>query len=109
MLRSDVLMRTNAELHEMDDKDLEWCLQTMEKLRMDMNAEKLYPPGRVLVLQGASSLILSKHKRTENRLRLREVSHSYFQDLVVGPRMLDLSRHIPSMYVSALRQLTANP
>jgi hypothetical protein len=109
MLRNDVLMRTNAELHEMEENDLEWCRQTMERLRMDMNAEKLYPPGRILVLHGAASSTFAKNKKTENRLSLREVSHSYFQDLVVAPRMMDLSRHIPSMYVSALQQLTAIP
>lgn len=107
MLRNDVLMRTNAELNEMDDEDIEWCRQTMKRLRTDMNAEKLFPPGRILVLSGVAPLNLARIKQSKVGLSLREVSHSHFQDLVVGPRMMDLSRHIPSVYVSALRHLTA--
>jgi Lipase (class 3) len=108
LLRNDILMRTNAPVDYMEDADLEWCFDTMETLRTKMTAEKLFPPGRILLLTGAQSSSLLPWRRSTNcksSASLREVPPQYFRDLVVGPQMVDLLRHFPSLYESTLRAL----
>ena len=111
MLRYDILLRTNQQPEYMADSDLLWCYETMETLRSKMKAEKLFPPGRILLLGTTSSqpfftMRLSKSIRINGAdTTLREVPLDYFRDLVIGPRMLDLSRHIPSLYENTLHAL----
>lgn len=96
-LRSNILIRTNGNIDEMESGDLKWCSQTMEALRgRRMTAEKLYPPANVLFLSNESNL-----------LRLLHVPPDHFQDLIISPRMFDLARHIPSLYESRLQSLLA--
>jgi hypothetical protein len=124
MLRYDILLRTNHQPQTMDESDLLWCYETMETLRSTkMKAEKLFPPGRILLLSTGRSMV-SLPSRGTKRLKfthgtsdadgrnkkkngpiLREVPVYYFRDLVIGPRTVDLSRHIPSLYENTLRAL----
>ena len=97
-LRSLVLIRTDGPLEEMDDFDLEWCFETMKELRSKFHGEKLYPPGRILYL--------SEEDIEEGvGLSLREVPHTLFQDLRLQARMLDISRHVPSVYEKLLQDM----
>lgn len=112
LLRNDILLRTNAPVDDMSDADLIWCFETMEALRTKLKAEKLFPPGRILFLSGASPLLQPwpqwwwrRRKSDKRGVSLREVPPQYFRDLVVGPRMIDLSRHLPALYVSTLKAL----
>jgi hypothetical protein len=87
-----ILMRTDG--NTVNKSDLEWCADTLLKLRSSTNEEKLYPPGRVLYLQPANS-----------HVQLREIPQSRFADLRLHPRMLDVTRHVPSLYESLLEQI----
>lgn len=112
-LRSEIIVRTSSPVRSMDDDDLEWCFDTMETLRTNMTAEKLFPPGRILLLSGDTTPLLPpwgwlwRRRRSTNRrgVSLREVPPRYFRDLVVGPQMVDLSKHVPSIYELTLRSL----
>jgi hypothetical protein len=121
-LRNDVLLRTNAAGNSMSDSDVEWCIDSLAMLRKDMTAEKLFPPGRVLLLStnkatstwrhGISWLYCRRRKGDSQHVngshltsKLHEVSIQYFRDLAIGAKMFDLSRHLPSFYVSALKSL----
>jgi hypothetical protein len=71
----------------------------LETLRGRMNAEKLFPPGQILLLTKPSD------DQEDTRLlpRLIHVPADHFQDLAIGPRMFDLTRHVPSLYESSLQ------
>ena len=98
-LRTTILMRTDGRLEDMDERDLVWCSSTMQELRRSMKGEKLYPPGRLLYL--------SKPDKRQRHVYAREVPTHFFQDLVIGPRMFDLSRHVPRLYETRLRDCVA--
>ena len=53
MLRHDILFRTSSA--ELSDEDLQWCFDAMQVLRSQMTAEKLFPPGHILLLTPASA------------------------------------------------------
>eukprot|EP00957_Ditylum_brightwellii_P011199 848350-Ditylum_brightwellii.AAC.1 len=55
-------------------------------------------PGRILYMGGA---LFGDSKK----VTLKEVSADFFRDLKLHPRMLDLSRHAPIRYESALQKL----
>jgi hypothetical protein len=96
-LRSSIRMRTEGAVDKMDPQDLQWCADTMGKLRESLTAERMYPPGRTLfVKRGADSIV-----------SLREVSRARFTDLRLHPRMLDVSRHVPSLYESLLQEIVS--
>jgi hypothetical protein len=106
-LRYDILLRTSG---SMNDHDKLWCATTMAFLRKRMTAEKMYPPGRILLLRKEKS----RHKqkswlwrfgRIKTTPELIEVPAQYFRDLIVSAKMFDLSKHLPSMYVSVLSDL----
>jgi hypothetical protein len=98
-LRTDILRHTEGRIDEMDRHDLEWCSKKLETLRGRMNAEKLFPPGQILLLTKPSD------DQEDTRLlpRLIHVPADHFQDLAIGPRMFDLTRHVPSLYESSLQ------
>lgn len=99
LLRHEILLRTNKHESKMDDRDLEWCFDTMETLRReDMNAEKLFPPGRLLLMSKSNE---SGPKQWD----LRTMSHHYFRDILLRPQQFDISKHIPSLYESRLRDI----
>lgn len=109
MLRHDILLRTSQQ--DMAETDLEWCYHEMQTLRSKMTAEKLFPPGRILLLTPATASLLQPRKSPlsadggDELPSLRHVPMDHFRDLVIGPRMLDLSKHIPSLYEKNLRVL----
>jgi Lipase (class 3) len=122
-LRNDILLRTNAAGNSMSHSDVEWCIDSLAILRKDMTAEKLFPPGRVLLLStnkatstwrhGISWLYYRRRRKGDSQhvngsqatSKLNEVSIQYFRDLAIGAKMFDLSRHLPSFYVAALKSL----
>lgn len=101
-LRKDIIERTSfCSIAEMSEEDLLWCHKTMTKIRSRMTTEKLYPPGRVFLLS------FERPSRSHKSFpRLREVSVKHFQDLLLRPRMFDLTRHVPYSYIKWLRQLS---
>jgi hypothetical protein len=118
VLRDNILWRTSAS--PMNAADAQWCHEVLEsRLRPIMNGEKLYPPGRILLLtppQGRRRGLGSRFRRfswlrqlarhePRDHGQLQEVDATYFRDLVVGPRMMDLSQHVTTRYVSALKAL----
>jgi hypothetical protein len=94
-LRSMVLMRTDGAVDRMEARDVRWCARTMEKLRESFTGERMYPPGRILFIKRHDDTIAS----------IREVSPERFADLRLHPRMLDVSRHVPSLYESLLQEV----
>lgn len=96
-LRSKILQRSNGDGKMHNDDDLRWCSRNMDHLRGQMSSEKLFPPGRVLLLRCDNN-----HKE---RPSLMEVPPFYFQDLWIRPRMFDLRQHVPIKYVSNLRRV----
>jgi Lipase (class 3) len=119
LLRSEILLRTNTMGTSMSEADISWCCNAMNMLRRLMTAEKLFPPGRILLLKPGkkSSNRRRRHwwwprpKRSANRdvegSKFYQVSTHNFRDLVIGARMIDLSRHLPSLYVSTLEEIAA--
>jgi Lipase (class 3) len=118
VLRDNILWRTSAA--PMNPADAKWCHEVLEsRLRPIMNGAKLYPPGRILLLMppnGRRRGIWSRFRRfswrpphfrheSNNHGELQEVDATHFRDLVVGPRMMDLSQHVTTRYVSALKAL----
>jgi hypothetical protein len=97
-LRTTILMRTDGSIPAMEERDLRWCSSTMQEMRESMVGEKLYPPGKLVFL-----------RRGEGRrdCHAQEVPAGFFRDLVIGPRMFDLSRHVPRMYEARLRESLA--
>jgi hypothetical protein len=111
MLRNDILMRNNAPIDCTENANLKWCFDSVETLRTKMTAEKLFPPGRILLLTGAQSSSLLPWRRSTNcksSASLHEVPPEYFQDLVIGPRMVSCLRHFPSLYESTLKALASS-
>ena len=96
-LRNDILLRTQSYRDKyINDENLSWCFETMTTLRKEvMNAEKLYPPGRVLLMGG--NLFGNNDDVT-----LKEVKHENFKELTIHARMFDLSRHLPHRYETVL-------
>jgi hypothetical protein len=95
-LRSTIQRRTDGPTEYLEDRDLEWCSEAMKEIEEQMIGEKLFPPGRLLFITN-----VSKSHRTST---IREVPTDFFRNLRVGPRMFDLSRHLPRLYEARLRQ-----
>jgi hypothetical protein len=94
-LRTTILMRTDGPVDGQEQRDLQWCSKTMEKIHEQMVGEKLYPPGRLL--------FLSSPTKKSHMCEVKEVPPNFFRDLKIGPRMFDLSRHVPRLYEARLR------
>lgn len=103
-LRNQILLRTNAPVKDMEFEDLQWCFETMEQLRISMKSEKLFPPGRIILM--TENKEHTDHSALNGRYpSIREVSQDFFRDLIIGARMFDLSRHLPSVYEAWLGRL----
>lgn len=98
-LRATILMRTDEPVDKMEERDLQWCSETMTEMQGDMVGEKLYPPGRLL--------FLSSPNKNDDTCRLIEVPPQFFRDLRIYPRMFSLSRHVPRLYETRLRKCVA--
>jgi pimeloyl-ACP methyl ester carboxylesterase len=116
-LRCTILIRTDGRIKDMDERDLEWCSETMQGLRESMVGEKLYPPGRLLFLTrrhtrnnytnnkgfGIRNPPRPTTNKNEPQCRAIEVPSTFFHDLVIGHRMFDLTRHVPRLYEKQLQ------
>ena len=106
----DQLLRTTLFRRERDKKERQdswWLLHTMRYLHANCTGEKMYPPGRLLVLK-------QKRQPTGGRRRgdcggfrwtIRDVEPHHFSHFQVRPSKMDLSKHIPSLYEEALSAL----
>lgn len=101
-LRSDVLLKTQGDIKDTSKEDLQWCYDTMQKIRIKMKGEKFYPPGRILYMGGAV------FGNKDGEVTLKEVSTEAFEELLLHPFMFDLSRHVPNRYEYALQKLYAS-
>lgn len=99
-LRSAILTRSEGPVAEMDEVDQKWCFDTMEELRERMTGDKMYPPGRILYISRSNLSPAS-----DDTIALREMPPSYFGTMRLHPRMLDMSRHVPTLYESYLQRL----
>lgn len=98
-LREAILNNTNGDLEELDESQLDWCVDTLEKLERKMQAEKFYPPGRVLYMKGNLFGDIDE-------VSLHEIKQeSTFRSLRFHPRMFDLSLHIPHRYEVLLSRI----
>jgi hypothetical protein len=93
-LRRMILMKTNGRTKEIGALDLQWCVQTMKRMRGDMKSEKLFPPGRLLLLSSKGGMC-----------KVREVPTEFFGELAINHKMFDVSKHIPARYESILRSI----
>ena len=108
-LRNTILIHTDGRIDDLDEHDKKWCSETMQELRNSMTGEKLYPPGRLLFLPSLFSGKESKHLDQEDKeARVCEVTPDFFHDLVIGPKMFDLSRHVPRLYHKRLLKSLAH-
>jgi len=124
VLRRDILTIADGRVEEMTEEDLKFCWDTMETLRNEVmtNANKMFPAGRIFHISeapeeksgGASSYSASDAGKDEpqaapsddaKRIFIHEVSAGFFRDLAIGPRMFDISRHLPSLYEKTFRGL----
>jgi len=127
-LRRTVLKRTEGHVHEMETEDLEFCWDIMEGIRNEVmtHSDKMFPPGRIFhvmkqqrSVSGAPKTVPCDYEYdsdTEDEpgfdsyssasgIVIHEVGPEYFRELVISPRMLDVSRHLPSLYEDTLRSL----
>jgi hypothetical protein len=115
-LRKSILARTQRNFQEMKEDDLEWSFTCMEQIVRDtMTRDKLYPAGRILYLSSSETnnhagRSVEEHEDVESSLSshkhsLRYVSRDKFRDLMLHPRMIDLTRHAPTRYEEDLTQL----
>ena len=87
----------------MSDDDLKWSTDALDWLKREyMRSDKLYPPGRIMLLKGSSLSILAGSGKD---ITLKQATAERFRFLKVHARMLDLSRHIPTRYESALEKI----
>jgi hypothetical protein len=99
-LRTAALLHSGGPVEQMDEQDLKWCHESMEEIRAHMTGNTMYPPGRILYI--------SRHnldEEVDDAIALREMPSSYFHDLRLHSRMLDISRHVPTLYENYLQRL----
>mmetsp|Transcript_34124 Transcript_34124/g.78772 ORF Transcript_34124/g.78772 Transcript_34124/m.78772 type:complete len:527 (-) Transcript_34124:70-1650(-) len=96
-LREEIHCRCKGDLCQMSDDDVQWCGTVMRMLEKDQVSEKFYPAGRVFCMGGA--IFGEKGKVT-----LEEVSICKFRHLILSSYMMDVSKHVPNRYESALKK-----
>ncbi len=106
--RRDEILNITKEMNieEMNEEDVYWCKDTLESLSIQhhqnpetINAEKFYPPGRVLHMKG--NLFGSIDEVTLTEVQPDDL----FRHLKLHPRMFDLSLHIPHRYEVLLARI----
>ena len=114
VLRNDILLHTRnggVKSKNINTSDnMAWCTVTMNMLRKHMNAEKLYPPGRIYLLHNDKAMAIRRpwwrwRRRRQSNTKLQEVHLQYFRDLMISAHMFNLSKHLPSIYVSMLSDI----
>lgn len=118
-LRRLVLSRADEHLDDMSPSDLKFCFKTMEKLRREVmtNSNKMFPPGRLFHVhrpvrenRPSSDVVFGIDQHWDNEddlddLVIHEVGPDFFKEFILSPKMLDISRHLPSLYEDTLRNL----
>ena len=123
-LRRLALSRADEHLNDMSPSDLKFCFNTMEKLRSNVmnNPNKMLPPGRLFHVfrppretKGRGNDVIfgidsfddddDNNSNSVEDLVIHEVAPTFFKELVLSPRMFDISRHLPSLYEDTLRGL----
>jgi hypothetical protein len=99
-LREQIMSRSKGSLKNLDEKNIKWLDKTMSRLRSKMTGEVLFPPGRILLMKG-----FRQGDNGPRDVTLELVDRTRFQDLILHPRMFDLTRHVPSRYENELRHL----
>jgi len=99
-LRTAALIHTDGPVEEMDENDLKWCYECMEEIRAQTTGNTMYPPGRILYISRSNL-----NPAVDDAIALREMPPTYFHDLRLHARMLDVSRHVPKMYENYLQRL----
>lgn len=99
-LRKRVLQSTLFRRQGDKRNDSWWLLHTMRYLHANFTGEKLYPPGRLLLLKEQQS-----HAKGRPKWTLQSIPPHYFDHFQVRPSMLDLTKHMPSLYEEALGAL----
>lgn len=104
-LRTNILTVTDGSIENMDKADLAWCKAKMGEIREHMIGEKMYPPGRLLYVEACDG--------RKGSPVIRDISTTFYNELRIGARMFDLSRHVPRVYQrrlkNALRHFKASP
>ena len=96
-LRKEILSRTGLASKKRTTDDMSWYKETMYNIRVNMIAETMLPPGRIIYLI----------QKPDGSVASKELKPDYFRDPRVHVRMLDLSKHIPAVYESLLAVLCA--
>lgn len=99
-LRTAALIHSDGPVEQMDEQDLKWCYEAMEEIRGQLDGNTMYPPGRILYISRSNL-----NEAVDDAIALREMPPSYFRDLRLHARMLDISRHVPTMYENYLQRL----
>ena len=123
-LRRTVLKRTGGHVHDMTPEDLKFCGDKMVEMRSQVmtHCDKMFPPGRIFHVTRLAPMIrtgqLSQDEYDSDiedeadldavplgEIAIHEVRPEFFNELVVCPRMFDISRHLPSLYEDTLSSL----
>lgn len=91
--------RCAIKAQDMSKDDLSWAFNAMNALRENMISEKLYPPGRILLISGPSQ------NGNDGKVQIQEVQQERFKEIMLHPRLLDISMHVPNRYEDELRVL----
>lgn len=97
--RDQVISRSTNKPRDMKEEDLVWATEQMNIVRENMKSEKLYPPGRILLISSPNQI------KNREEVLIEEVSKERFQEIMLHPRLFDLSRHVPNRYEDELREL----
>lgn len=106
-LRATILMRTDGAADQLELRDQLWCVEIRKKIEEKMVGEKLYPPGKLFYLWNPNTTPSTRRKggsTGSTGVAVTEVERTFFNDLRLGPRMFDLSRHVPRLYEARLRE-----
>lgn len=108
-LRRMILDRTDGHINDMEMDDMRFCWETIKTFHEEVmtHTDKMFPPGRIFhVTQVHDASANSNNKETKgDSYSIHEVGPEYFRELVICPRMFDISRHLPSLYEDTLRYL----
>ena len=96
-LRERLLHATVFRRRKQQKENSWWLLHTMRYLHANFTGEKMYPPGRLLLLKQQPSA-----RRHREQWTVRDVQPQHYSHFQARPSMLDLSKHLPSLYEEAL-------
>jgi len=89
-------------------QDAWWLVHTLRYLHANSTGEKHYPPGRLLLLKQSRNRgspqrqTPGESSREKDMWTIGDVKHTHFGHFQVRPSMLDLGKHMPSLYEEAL-------